>query len=59
MKNRFGDKLNLLIYTTGSMEAMAYKIRASTAVFINEEQISNDIAVSEEKMAEHLQGMIQ
>lgn len=58
MKEKFGDNLNVQMFTTDSMEAMSYKIRASTAVFVNEQQVSNEIALSESKMAEHLQGLI-
>ncbi|HJX30255.1 MAG TPA: hypothetical protein VJ624_00175 [Thermodesulfobacteriota bacterium] len=54
MKSKFGEALDLEIYTNDSEEAKRYKIMASTTVFINEEWVSLDIASSQEKLGEFL-----
>ena len=57
MKEKMGDAVNLSIFTTDSMEAMKYKLKSSTSVFVNEEQLSLRTALSVEKMEEFLTGL--
>jgi len=54
MKEKFGEGLDLKIYTNDSEEAKAYELRASTTVFINESWVPLDIAISREKMEDFL-----
>ena len=57
IKEKMGDAINLGIFTNDSMEAMKYKIRSSTSVFVNGEQLSLDVALSVEKLEEYLKGL--
>ena len=52
-----GDAITLGIFTNDSMEAMEYKIRSATSVFVNGEQLPLETALSSEKMAEYLKGL--
>ncbi len=52
-----GETVNLGIFTNDSMEAMKYKLRSATSVFVNGEQLPLETALSVEKMEEHLKGL--
>ena len=54
MKNKLGEVLDLEIYTNDSEEAKRYNIMASTTVFINEELVPLDIAISKKHLEEFL-----
>ena len=54
MKEKFGEALDLEIYTNDSEESKRYNIMASTTVFINEEWVPLDIATSQKKLEEFL-----
>jgi len=54
MKTKFGDKLNLKIYTTDSMEALPYQFRSSTNVLFEKELVPLDIALDTHKMDAYL-----
>ena len=54
MKKKFGEKIEVNIFTNDSEQAKAYKLKASTTVFVNQEQVPLDIATSEEKMENFL-----
>ena len=57
IKEEMGDAVNLKILTNDSMEAMAYKLRSSTSVFVNGEQLPLETALSAEKLSEYLKGL--
>jgi hypothetical protein len=50
MKEKYGDKLDLRIYTTDSKEAETYHFRSSTNVLYDKELVSVDIATDRTKM---------
>jgi len=54
MKEKFGDEVELSIYTNDSREAASYSLNASATVFVDDEAVSLDTALSEEKMEEFL-----
>jgi len=54
MKKKFGEKIEVNIFTNDSEQAKAYKLKASTTVFVNQEQISLKTAMSEEEMEKFL-----
>ena len=54
MKEKFGEELDLNIYTNDSKEAESYDLKASTTAFVDKEWIPLDIAISKEKMEEFL-----
>ena len=54
MKEKFGERLDLNIYTNVAKEAESYVLKASTTVFVNHECAPLDIATSKEKMEEFL-----
>lgn len=49
-----GEGISLSIFTNDSMEAMKYKLRSSTSVFVNGEQLPLETALSVEKMEAYL-----
>ena len=57
IKERMVDAINLNIFTNDSMEAMKYKIRGSTSVYVNGEQLPLETALSAEKLEEYLKGL--
>jgi hypothetical protein len=57
IKEKMGDAINLSIFTIGSMEAMKYKIRSDTTVFVNGEQLPLETALSAEKLEKYLKGL--
>ena len=50
MKEKYGDRLELRIYTTDSIEAMPYKFRSATNVLFKKELVPLDIALDKNKM---------
>lgn len=54
MKEKYGDALDVEIFTTSSPEAMLYKFRSSTNMLFNGELMAADIAVDKAKMEEFL-----
>jgi len=54
MKKRFQDSINLNIYTNDSEEAKEVEIRGSTSVFVNDEAVSLEVALSNQKMESYL-----
>jgi hypothetical protein len=57
IKETMGEAVNLGIFTNDSMEAMKYKLRSATSVFVNGEQLPLETALSVEKMEEYLKGL--
>ena len=58
MKNIFGDKINLNIYTLDSLEAMKYKFKSATNVLLDENPVPLDISLDKQKMKEYLSDKI-
>lgn len=58
MQEIFKDKLELKIYPADSPEAIPYKLRSSTNVFVNEELVPLDIATSAPEMEKYLSGLL-
>jgi uncharacterized protein YdaT len=50
MKEKYGDKLDLRIYTTDSKEALPYNFKSSTNVLFEKEYVPVDIATDKGKM---------
>ena len=50
MKEKYGDRLELRIYTTDSKEAEPYQFRSSTNVLLEKELVPVDIATDRHKM---------
>ncbi|MDX9745182.1 MAG: hypothetical protein RBU31_01410 [Syntrophales bacterium] len=50
MKRKYGERLELKIYTTDSKEAEPYDFRSSTNVLFEKEFVSVDIATDRDKM---------
>mgnify|MGYP000956273473 FL=1 len=50
MKRKYGERLELKIYTTDSKEAEPYNFRSSTNVLFEKELVSVDIATDRDKM---------
>ena len=50
MKRKYGERLELKIYTTDSEEAEPYHFRSSTNVLFEKELVSVDIATDRDKM---------
>ena len=50
MKQRYGDRLELHIYTTDSKEAEPYQFRSSTNVLLDDELIAVEVATDMERM---------
>lgn len=58
MKNIFGEKINLNIYTLDSIEAMQYKFKSATNVLFDGEMIPLDTSLDKEKMKNYLEEKI-
>ena len=58
MKNIFGDKINLNIYTLDSLEAMKYKFKSATNVLLDDNPVPLDISLDKQKMKEYLSDKI-
>ena len=54
MKEKFGNQLELKIYTTDSAEALPYQFRSSTNVLFEKEHVPIDIATDIHKMENFL-----
>ena len=54
MKDFYGEKLELSIYTNDSKEAQKYSFKSSTNVLIDQEVISLDIATDYNKMKDYI-----
>lgn len=50
MKEKFGDRLDVKIYTKDSEEAKAYTFKGATNVFLDNELLPRDIITKREKM---------
>ncbi|MCK9391945.1 MAG: hypothetical protein M0Q01_10345 [Syntrophales bacterium] len=50
MKEKYGDRLEIQIYTTDSIEAEAYDFKRSTNVLLEKEFVPVDIATDRNKM---------
>jgi hypothetical protein len=57
IKENMGAAVNLDIFTNDSMEAMNYKLRSATTVFVNGEQLPLETALSVEKLEAYLKGL--
>ena len=58
MKGIFKDMLELHIHRTDSVEAIPYKLRSSTNVFINDELVPLDVATSETAIEKYLAALV-
>ena len=54
MKKKYGDRLELEIFTTDSKEAEPYNFRSSTNVLLDKQLVPIDIATDRNKMAAFL-----
>lgn len=54
MEEKFGDKVDVHIYTTDSEEAKPFNFRSATNVLVDKEIISIDVATNEKAMEEFL-----
>ncbi|PIE63422.1 MAG: hypothetical protein CSA25_00345 [Desulfobacter postgatei] len=54
MKNRFGEKISLNIFTTDSEEARKYDFRSATNVLFESDLIPLEISLDEQKMTDFL-----
>jgi hypothetical protein len=59
MKAKFGEKLDVKIFTTDSEEARGYTFMGSTNVLINNEMVSLDVATDKTKMEAFLSHIIR
>ncbi|MCF8129352.1 MAG: hypothetical protein K9N10_12615 [Deltaproteobacteria bacterium] len=57
IKEKMGNAIDLKIFTNDSMEAMNYKIRSATSVYVNGDQLPLETALSAEKLEEYLNGL--
>ena len=55
VEEKFGEGVDLKIYTNDSVEAMNYSLKSSTSVFVNGEQVPLGTALSQEGMEEFIQ----
>ncbi len=58
MKNMFGGKINLSIYTTDSEEARKYDFRSSTNVLFEGDLLPLETALDKNKMKNFLSGKL-
>ncbi len=54
MKNIFGEKINLSIFTTDSEEARKYNFRSSTNVLFEDDLIPLEISLDKQKMKDFI-----
>ncbi len=54
MKNMFGEKISLNIFTTDSEEAQKYNFRSSTNVLFESDLIPLEISLDKQKMTDFL-----
>ena len=50
MKEKYGDRLDVKIYTTDSVEAIPYQFRSSTNVLFEKEFVPVDVATDKSRM---------
>lgn len=55
MKDHFGESLEVAIHLIDSPEAANYDLRGSTTVYLNDESVSLDIAMSANKMQTYIE----
>jgi len=58
MKKKYGEKLELRIYTTGSEEAKPFDFKSSTNVLFKRQPVPIDIATDSQKMDVFLSGKL-
>jgi len=58
MKSKYGEKLELKIYTTDSEEARQYLFRGSTNVLFEKGLVPLDVAMDKDKMDAYLSGKL-
>jgi len=58
MKEKYGDRLELKIYTTDSLEAMPYKFRSATNVLFEKTPVPLDVAMDKNRMDSYLSGKL-
>jgi hypothetical protein len=58
MKKKYGNKLELKIYTTDSEEAKPFNFKSSTNVLFQNEPVPIDIATDSQKMDVFLSGKL-
>lgn len=58
MKEKYGDRLELKIYTMDSQEAKGYEFRSATNVLFNKKVVSLDTATDKNKMETYLSDRI-
>ena len=54
MKNMFGEKINLSIFTTDSEEARKYNFRSSTNVLFEDDLVPLEISLDKQKMKDFI-----
>lgn len=54
MKEKYGDSLQLKVFTTGSKEAEPYQFRSSTNVLFEKELVPLDVATDRNKIDDFL-----
>ena len=54
MKQIFGEKLELNIYTTDSKEAQKYNFRSSTNVLLDQELVPLEVSTDKNKMKDYI-----
>ena len=58
VEEKFGEKVNLKIYTNDSAEALKYNLKSATSVFVNGELVPLETALSQEGMEEFIQKLV-
>ena len=58
MKEKYGEKLELTIYTNDAKEAKPYDLKSSTTVFVDQECIPLTIVTSNDRMEAFLNSHI-
>ena len=54
VEEKFGEAIDLKIYTNDTVEAMKYRIKSANSVFVNGELVPPGIALSQESMEEFI-----
>ena len=58
VKEKYGDKLDLNIFTSDSEEARKYNFKSATNVLLDEETVPLDVATDQSKMEQYLEQKI-
>lgn len=58
MKEKYGERLNVKIYTIDSKEALPFQFKSSTNVLFEKELIPVDIAIDRNMMDQYLSSKI-